>query len=360
MERTRPGYSLSDLLAVMMVIGILLMISLGALLHSREAGRRASCLSNFKQIAAALQNYQATHGSYPLGVTASYNTFTAPENAGKPSGQPTDWSGWSAHALMLGFLDQTPLYNALNFDFDPYVSAAETAFNTTALATKVAVFLCPNDPYTGQMGVNSVNNYYASTGTVIQNKSHQPTGVFGYQFLCRSSDITDGESNTIAFSEGIAGNHQARRYRGNGVVNVGATFAESDNPTAERNTDQLMQNLQACHDAFNAVAARPFVFTGDRGHRWAWGAESMTLFNTIVPPNSSQYVFNQCRYDCRGCFLDDADHSDITNASSFHPGGAYALFCDGAVRFMRSSISIQTWWALGTRRGGEAVSAHSF
>ena len=180
--------------------------------------------------------------------------------------------------------------------------------------------------------------------------------MFGYQFLCRSRDITDGESNTIAFAEGIAGNHQPRRYRGNGVVNVGTKFPESDTATAERNTDQLMQNLQACHDAFNAPAARAFVFSGDRGHRWAWGAESMALFNTIVPPNSSQYVFNQCRYDCSGCFLDDADHSDITNASSFHPGGAYALFCDGSVRFMRSSMSMQTWWALGTRswrRSGE-------
>ena len=47
----------------------------------------------------------------------------------------------------------------------------------------------------------------------------------------------------------------------------------------------------------------------------------MTLFNTIVPPNSPQFVFNQCRYICTGCFLRDADHSDITNASSYHPGG---------------------------------------
>ena len=122
------------------------------MLHSREAGRRASCVSNFKQIAAALQSYQATHGSYPLGVTASFNTYTAAQNAaaGKPPGQPTDWSGWSAHALMLNFLDQTPLYNSLNFDFDPYVSAAEAAYNATATATKVAVFLCPNDPYAGR------------------------------------------------------------------------------------------------------------------------------------------------------------------------------------------------------------------
>jgi prepilin-type processing-associated H-X9-DG protein len=358
MSRTRPGYSLNDLLGALIVIAVLAMIGLAAALKSREAGRRALCVNNLKQIATAFSSYQATHGSYPLGVTASFNTYTAAQNAPpRLPDQPTDWSGWSAHALMLGFLDQRPLYNALNFDFEPYAIAAEAPFNATATAAQVKVFLCPNDPYAGRTGANS---YYGSTGTTVQTTSHRPTGVFGYQFLCRSRDITDGESNTIAFAEGLAGDHQARRYRGNGVVNVGTKFPDSDTATAERYPDQLMQNLQACHDAYNAPAARAFVYSGDRGRRWAWGTEAMTLFNTIVPPNSSQFVFNQCRYDCRGCFLEDADHSDITNAGSYHPGGAHALFCDGAVRFIQSSVSMPTWWALGTRSGGEAVTAHSF
>jgi hypothetical protein len=76
------------------------MIGMAAVLRARDASRRALCVSNLKQIAQALHSYQATHGSYPLGVTASFNTFSAAMSAGvRTQGQPTDWSGWSAQAL---------------------------------------------------------------------------------------------------------------------------------------------------------------------------------------------------------------------------------------------------------------------
>jgi hypothetical protein len=33
---------------------------------------------------------------------------------------------------------------------------------------------------------------------------------------------------------------------------------------------------------------------------------------------------------------------------------------DGSVRFVKNSISIQTWMALGTKSGGEVVSSDSY
>jgi hypothetical protein len=33
---------------------------------------------------------------------------------------------------------------------------------------------------------------------------------------------------------------------------------------------------------------------------------------------------------------------------------------DGSVRFVKNSISPQTWWALGTRAGGEIISSDSY
>ena len=132
---------------------------------------------------------------------------------------------------MLQYLDQTPLYNSINFDFEPHANAQEAAFNATATETRVSIFLCPNDLHAGRP---SLNNYYASTGTTIQSISHRPTGVFGYQSLCRSSDITDGEANTVAFAEGLSGSWQPRRYRGNGVVNVGTLFADPETKPGTR------------------------------------------------------------------------------------------------------------------------------
>jgi prepilin-type processing-associated H-X9-DG protein len=47
-------------------------------------------------------------------------------------------------------------------------------------------------------------------------------------------------------------------------------------------------------------------------------------------------------------------------ASSYHPGGVNVLMADGAVRFAKESVVPSTWWALGTRAGGEVVSASDY
>jgi prepilin-type processing-associated H-X9-DG protein len=45
---------------------------------------------------------------------------------------------------------------------------------------------------------------------------------------------------------------------------------------------------------------------------------------------------------------------------SLHPGGANFAFCDGSVRFLKQSISMPTYAALGSRAGGEVVSADAY
>ncbi len=75
------------------------------------------------------------------------------------------------------------------------------------------------------------------------------------------------------------------------------------------------------------------------------------MFNTIAPPNSSLYPWSACRTDCNGgC---DGASMDYSNAQSYHPGGVNALFADGSVKFLKNTISIFTYWALGTRAGNE-------
>ena len=78
---------------------------------------------------------------------------------------------------------------------------------------------------------------------------------------------------------------------------------------------------------------------------------------TIVPPNSQQYPWGGCRLDCEGCGY---EFGEFQNATSNHPGGVNVLFGDGSVRFIKSSISMMTWWSLGTKAGGEIVSSDSY
>ena len=46
--------------------------------------------------------------------------------------------------------------------------------------------------------------------------------------------------------------------------------------------------------------------------------------------------------------------------SSFHPGGANIVLADGSVRFLKDTTNLKTIWALGTRAGGEIISADSY
>ena len=46
--------------------------------------------------------------------------------------------------------------------------------------------------------------------------------------------------------------------------------------------------------------------------------------------------------------------------TSNHPGGVNIAFADGSVKFVKDSVSPQTWWALGSRAGGEVVSSDSY
>ena len=79
------------------------------------------------------------------------------------------------------------------------------------------------------------------------------------------------------------------------------------------------------------------------------------MFNTIQKPND---IFNGCRFDSRTNIL--SDESLTIGASSAHPGGVNVLMGDGSARFIKDSIALNIWWSLGTRAGGEVISADAY
>lgn len=48
------------------------------------------------------------------------------------------------------------------------------------------------------------------------------------------------------------------------------------------------------------------------------------------------------------------------SANSLHSGGVNLCFADGSVHFIKSSISLQAWWGLGTRASGEVISSDQY
>jgi prepilin-type N-terminal cleavage/methylation domain-containing protein/prepilin-type processing-associated H-X9-DG protein len=364
----KRGFTLIELLVVIAIIAVLIALLLPAVQSAREAARRAQCTNNLKQIGLAMHNYHTASGSFPPGAAGSNNHFNTMDGGGQTC---IAWMGWSAQGLMLAYMEAGPIYNTINFNFDP-ISWPSAPFNATQVNTRLKIFLCPSDPLAGKQ---FNNNYYASEGTTFLGAGNtdsnactggKTTGLFAYQYAYGLQDCGDGSSNTVAFSEGVVGTGDTFRQKWTTGVNVdslgssGNYDAWSLIPPGTSPPGPTMSNiLQTCSTVFK-TATNGNGLSSNRGWYWAWGAESQALFSTIVPPSSIDYPWGQCRFGCQPCGTFSTDHAHITNATSNHPGGANVLFGDGSVRFVKSSISMNTWWSLGTRDNGEVVSADSY
>jgi prepilin-type N-terminal cleavage/methylation domain-containing protein/prepilin-type processing-associated H-X9-DG protein len=375
---SRRGFTLIELLVVIAIIAVLIALLLPAVQSAREAARRAQCTNNLKQIGIALHNYHTANDVFPLGT--SLNPVDKPNDPGV-------WASWSAQALMLGYLEQAPLYNAINFSYGPLATGTTTSngtggINTTATHTLITSFVCPSDPYCGG-GQQNINDYAACFGTTglplyyWSNTGGPPyynqqpsgsTGMFTFALAYGVKNCTDGTSNTVAYAEWLVGDGRGlqlgganppSKYRGNmatGVASVGGTDPGTIYD-AYTNPQAFLNNLQACTVAFQT---QNNVQNDMKGWRWGLGASGYSMFNCIQTPNDKQYPIGGCRENFQPGMAPWPDASFSIGAASNHPGGANVLFADGSVRFVKDSINRMTWWALGTKANGEVVSSDSY
>jgi prepilin-type N-terminal cleavage/methylation domain-containing protein/prepilin-type processing-associated H-X9-DG protein len=381
---TRKGFTLIELLVVIAIIAVLIALLLPAVQAAREAARRSQCVNNLKQIGLALHNYHQTGDKFPPGHAQSAH------NIGY-AGQYAGWTEWGPQAMLLPYMEQTPVYNAINFMFCGGYDYGQQC-NGTSWTTIINSYLCPSDGNAGNgkpgfgTGTPNINSYRGSVGTTSlagwgnvngsgsqQGPGYsacspdvlniaggtpgcqpQSTGLFTYWFSYGLRDCTDGTSNTVAYSESLVGEPSSSvTKRSNSVTGVGGAASADNYDASSIPQNTLVAALQACSTAYQSGSN---ISNAD-GSRWGWGAVSMSLFQTIVPPNSTQYKWNSCRSSCGGCGPDDASYS---NAQSNHSGGVNVLMADGSVKFVKDSINMYTWMALGTKAGGEVISSDAY
>jgi prepilin-type N-terminal cleavage/methylation domain-containing protein/prepilin-type processing-associated H-X9-DG protein len=369
-SETRRAFTLIELLVVISIIAVLIALLLPAVQSAREAARRAQCTNNLKQLGLGMHNYHSTHGTFPLGGTRAM-AYSASYNYGNG----LRWGTWSAHALMLGYLEQMPLYNSANFSW-AVIMAPGWNINTTVANSLVNTFLCPSDnlspsPVTqnSQWG-GRLNNYFASVGTTIAYQGGTPTtGVFTQAGTSYGiQHITDGSSNTIAFAEAVvgpdSGGYQTKQiqqlFRNGTNVSPGSTAGSTSLYDASTNVNAVLKDMQTCQTAALTLPSgdgvQGSINEDDKGERWAADDGGFSLINTVVPPSSIQYSFACCSFSgSYGC-----DDGAFQNVNSMHPGGANVLFGDGSVHFLKSSIAMKTYWALGTKGNGEVISADQY
>ena len=303
----RPGFTLIELLVVIAIIAVLIALLLPAVQQAREAARQTQCRNNMKQLMVALHNYHDSRKMFP------------------PAGFNSNELSWLAHILPM--IDAGSLYRKIDFNAGSYVGAMGYGPNKNEHAfTRMKEFLCPSNsfermqvvgggttmvvihsedlgtaltpPYTthyygvaGPKGTNPVDGttYPLQTAGGSVHGDFSLSGLFIFDRVRSSRDITDGSSNTFAIGE-----------------------------ISWKN-----------------------IATGTRYRSWirgcqlggGWCAGTRNLQNSIG--TQVQLIFNDIDF------------------GSTHTGGTFFGMADGSVRFVNQRINLSVYKSTGSIAGNE-------
>ena len=366
-RRVRKGFTLIELLVVIAIIAVLISLLLPAVQSAREAARRAQCTNNLKQIGLGVHNYISSNDVFPWGCFRQHNVNDGSGGTGYP------YTSGGSFVPLLPMMEQSQVFNAINFNYNIF-----GAGNTTITATSLNYLHCPSDP-------------------AIENRVFMPGGNVdgGDMTMCYSS--YGGNAGTwfelprfswpaAEFQAGINNQNGIILYIGydNPAIIQGTVYTGLSRPCLKLAsvTDGTSNTLMYSERAHGMMSATDQVCW----NWWCSGNFGDTSFCTMYP-------INPFRKDANSSVIGNVGGSSdtfVSAASSFHPGGANFLFCDGSVRFIKDSINtwvinpstnlpngvtldaagyvyqlapgtqLGTYQALSTRAGGEVISSDAY
>jgi len=346
--KKRSGLSLLELLAVIGILGILAAILLPMIGRGRgagEASRRTHCLNNLRQIALATLNYESANMKFPSAT--GIEKFRGVGSADQ----------YSPLVAILPFIEQGDLYQAIvkgnSFEgvrLEPCPPIYDDAPHWQRGNWN---YLCPSveNPDDGCVPTH----YGFCIGDRARNIANPKSirGGFANSEGIGFADIADGSSNTILAGE------------------ICSTRGEAQNPFVIEQGEEFLDEPEKCLDLTTGKRGDR-IFNSDvllspigRGGHWADGRAGVSMFNTILAPNSPSVAVGG-----------EVGVDGIYSASGPHPGGVVVVLLDGSTHFIDMDIDAGdpthpaptveemtnfepspygVWGALGTITGGEIV-----
>ena len=331
-RNTMRGFTLVELLVVISIIGMLIALLLPAVQSAREAGRRASCLNNQRQLGLALMTTVTSKGSFPGSVQT---VARDPSNSTVGGNKLAPWT-----VMLLPGLEQEDVYNRwtdpqipiTDFYIAPYIpilnclsaGSPDKTQPVTNMVANAGIACRSGDPGDLQQGQYPGGTYYVQA-------QRGANGIFADKHYTSASvtigDIRNGTSNTLVFSENL--------IAGNWDEPVLLTSSSDPDP--------------------QPGLASAFV--------WLYQADTTYLSlvdnqrfspNTPQSPVSSVMRINGERANLLDLYdLSPGDDEIVERLrpSSNHPGGVNVVFADSHGRFLSDEVDYHVYQHLMTPNG---------
>lgn len=325
----RLGFTLVELLVVIAIIGVLVGLLMPAISAARAAARLTQCQNNVGQLVKGMAVYTSSNKPYP-----GWAEEIKIRSGGTTYAMPVPWA-----AKMLAELEQQTLKEQLltNAGFD-YLKPPRLDF-----------FICPDDVQLNEEQASLT--YIINSGMVDPRRNFplsgypspdaKPNGIAhdlrsgrGKAIRLRTSDVRDGASSTILFSENVQKDAGINTWLG--PVN-GDELRTPDNPLA------------------TSMASNP---EQRYGMTWAWDQ------NQPLQPEVD--LFQPFSKDMRttnsGTFTDtgDQDTNPFARPASSHRADGFVVgFCGGNVDIINNDIDFRVYQQLMTPSGLKAAHANS-
>lgn len=359
------GFTLVELLVVIAIIGILIALLLPAVQAAREAARRMQCSNQIKQLSLAMHNYHDAYKAFPNdGYRRAWNNAAGVIAAGQ--GQ------LSIHCRLLPFMEQTALYEILEFNrsYGAGLGTGPLYTDSTSNAyvgkQKVAAFICPSatgvetisgDSYE-RAYYNHVAHYVGIAGSLgdlpgqedVSNPAQYPcwtnpntnwggpevgqNGILPMGDNKSFGSMPDGSSNTFAFGE--------ISWSGMEGADPGS-IAVSGSPQGHLRSWHRGGQTDAADGASIAGTHYILGMSSKAVARTHYINGGKRLRTTVSDPNYAAYA-NFCTLQMRGSF------------GSNHPGGCQFGLGDGSVQFVSETVSGDIYVSGGSANGGESFS----